>query len=143
MGTPIGEISILADQESILAIRMGFGLENPNELTRSCHDQLKEYFLGHRQKFDLPLSFNGTSFQKLVWEELIRVKFGSTLSYSEIAKNIGRPKAQRAVGAANHVNNLPIIVPCHRIVGKNGALVGYALGLDKKAWLLEHEQKCQ
>ena len=101
--------------------------------------QLKEYFSGTRKDFDLPLHLMGTEFQKLVWRQLCQVPFGKTASYKEIAEKIGRPKAMRAVGQANHRNPIPIIIPCHRIIGANGHLVGFGAGLDKKRFLLSHE----
>ena len=101
--------------------------------------QLKEYFSGARKDFDLPLHLIGTEFQKLVWRQLCQVPFGKTASYKEIAEKIGKPKAMRAVGQANHRNPIPIIIPCHRIIGANGHLVGYGGGLDKKRFLLSHE----
>jgi methylated-DNA-[protein]-cysteine S-methyltransferase len=102
--------------------------------------QLKEYFSGARKDFDLPLHLIGTEFQKLVWRQLCQVPFGQTASYKEIAKKIGRPKGMRAVGQANHRNPIPIIIPCHRIIGANGHLVGFGGGLDKKRFLLSHEE---
>lgn len=101
--------------------------------------QLSEYFAGERKAFDLPLEFRGTDFQKKVWNELIKIPFGQTKNYGEIAAVIGRPKASRAVGAACGRNNIIIVVPCHRVIGKNGKLTGFACGLDIKAKLLEHE----
>lgn len=139
--TPIGTLSIEASESKVFAIKFQPGLERPNLVTNICKKQLTEYFDGQRQDFDIPLDFRGTEFQKLVWEELLRVRFSETTSYSDIATRIGRPNAQRAVGGANHHNPLPIIVPCHRVVGKRNSLVGYAFGLECKAWLLNHEKK--
>lgn len=144
LNTPIGELCIEADDKEVLAIRLGAcDHQKHNAVTKACSKQLEEYFLGIRRNFDLPLALKGTQFQKMVWMELTKVQFATTSTYSEIAQRIGCPKAQRAVGSANHVNNFPIVVPCHRIVGKNRKLVGYALGLDKKAWLLSHESFVQ
>ncbi len=101
--------------------------------------QLGEYFAGERTDFDLPLAARGTAFQQKVWDALRRIAYGTTRSYGQIADEIGAPGAARAVGAANHDNPLAIIVPCHRVVGANGSLVGYAGGLDQKRTLLELE----
>lgn len=101
--------------------------------------QLKEYFKGQRNVFDLPLQMKGTQFQQEVWQALQEIPYGETRTYSDIAVAIGRPKATRAVGMANHCNPLAIIVPCHRVIGKNGSLTGYAGGLEKKQALLALE----
>lgn len=140
INTPIGTLAVHADESAILSIQYGMQNGNSNYVTEMCITQLKEYFAGSRKVFDLPLAVVGTQFQKMVWQELVRVPFAETCSYSQIAERIGRPKAQRAVGAANHVNKFPIVIPCHRIIGKGKDLAGYALGLDKKAWLLSHEK---
>lgn len=144
--SPIGELCIEASEEALLSVGVGgaVGQEiRPNDVTKACSKQLFGYFMGSRRKFDLPLKLAGTNFQKAVWGELLKVEFGQTCSYSEIAEKIGRPKAQRAVGAANHVNRFPIVIPCHRIIGKDRSLTGYAQGLDIKAWLLAHEKEIQ
>lgn len=104
-------------------------------------DQLRAYFYGSQESFDLPLAPRGTSFQLDVWNALRSIPNGETTSYADIARKIGRPKAVRAVGAANGRNPLPIVIPCHRVIGKNGKLVGYAGGLTIKASLLAHERK--
>ena len=101
--------------------------------------QLREYFAGSRQKFDLPLDFRGTDFQRAVWSTLLKIPFGETRSYSDIATAIGKPAAVRAVGAANGRNPISLIAPCHRVIGMSGALTGFGGGLDAKAWLLAHE----
>ncbi len=103
--------------------------------------QLKEYFAGTRQEFDLQLELSGTDFQKDVWLALAKIPFGQTISYGEMAKRVNRPKASRAVGAANGANNLPIILPCHRVIGANKTLTGFGGGLPTKEFLLRHEQK--
>lgn len=102
--------------------------------------QLREYFDGGRRAFDLAVDLRGTSFQLRVWRALTGIPYGETRSYGEIARAVGFPKAARAVGAANHVNPVSIVVPCHRVVGANGELVGYGGGLDRKRWLLALEQ---
>lgn len=103
--------------------------------------QLHEYFAGERTAFDVPLDPDGTGFQKLVWQALEQIPYGVTRSYGELAKAIGRPAASRAVGMANSRNPISIIVPCHRVIGANGSLTGYAGGMRVKQWLLEHEQR--
>ena len=108
-------------------------------LLRAARTQLLEYLSGARRAFDLPLDPAGTAFQRSVWEALRAIPYGQTRTYGEIAAVVGRPKAVRAVGQANHVNPLPIFSPCHRVVGKNGALTGYAGGLDLKGALLALE----
>lgn len=110
------------------------------ELIKEAYRQLTEYLSGKRKEFNLPLLLKGTSFQKQVWEELMNIPFGETRSYKQIAEAIGNPKAVRAVGMANNKNPLLIVVPCHRVIGANGKLVGYAVGLDKKEFLLKLEK---
>lgn len=112
-------------------------VEQPHIL--HCAAQLDEYFAGKRTTFDVTLATQGTAFQQAVWQALCAVPFGKTHSYSDIANALDNPKAVRAVGAANGKNPISIIVPCHRIIGANGKLTGYAGGLDRKQWLLEHE----
>lgn len=102
--------------------------------------QLDEYFAGTRQEFDLPLTAEGTAFQKQVWEALRGIPFGVTKTYGQLATQIGNPKAMRAVGLANGQNPISIIVPCHRVIGASGSLTGYGGGLKAKRWLLDHEQ---
>jgi methylated-DNA-[protein]-cysteine S-methyltransferase len=101
--------------------------------------QLNEYFGGSRTTFDLPLEPSGTDFQLNVWELLRKIPYGVTTSYGELARRLGDPKASRAVGAANGANPIPIIVPCHRVVGSKGELTGFGGGIERKRWLLEHE----
>ncbi len=107
---------------------------------QQAQGELSEYFAGDRQQFDVPLDPVGTKFQLAAWLELRRIPFGSTISYGEQARRLGDVRKSRAVGAANGRNPISIIVPCHRVVGSNGKLVGFAAGLDAKAWLLHHEQ---
>ncbi len=104
-------------------------------------EQLQEYFKGERKCFQIPVEFEGTEFQKISWNELTKIPYGETISYKEQAISMGREKSVRAVGAANGKNKLSIIIPCHRVIGSNGKLTGYAGGIDRKAWLLEHERK--
>jgi methylated-DNA-[protein]-cysteine S-methyltransferase len=102
--------------------------------------QLEEYFAGTRQVFEVDLAFEGTPFQVEVWEALCEIPYGETVSYAALAEVVGRPAAVRAVGAANGRNPISIIAPCHRVIGANGSLTGYGWGVDRKAWLLDHER---
>lgn len=104
-----------------------------------CRQQLSEYFEGKRTEFDLPLAADGSEFQHQVWQSLLRIPFGETRTYGQLAAELGVPNASRAVGRANATNPIGIIVPCHRVIGSNGTLTGYAGGLPTKQWLLEHE----
>jgi len=111
------------------------------DIFNETQKQLIEYFAHQRQCFDLPINPHGTDFQKQVWQRLPHIPFGKTISYGELAQQIGQPGAARAVGAANGRNPLSIIVPCHRVIARNGKLTGYAGGLDQKQWLLAHEAR--
>jgi methylated-DNA-[protein]-cysteine S-methyltransferase len=115
------------------------GRGGTNDLLNRVEAQLNEYFAGSRTTFDLPLEPTGTDFQLSVWELLRRIPYGVTTSYGELARRLGDPKASRAVGAANGANPIPIIVPCHRVVGSKGELTGFGGGIERKRWLLEHE----
>ena len=108
-------------------------------ILKKCQKQLDEYFSGKRQKFSLELQLEGTAFQKKVWEQLQKIPFGETASYRDIAVAVGNEKAVRAVGGANGKNNIAIIIPCHRVIGADGGLVGFGGGLWRKVWLLNHE----
>lgn len=148
LDTPIGEL-LLAGEEGALSM-IGFPkgsmrrepeadwIFNEKPLANACI-QLNEYFAGRRKEFDLPLKLNGTEFQVSVLEALQDIPYGKTTSYGEIAKRIGRPKAVRAVGAANGRNPIPIVVPCHRVIGSTGDLTGFGGGLDTKEALLRLE----
>lgn len=103
-------------------------------------NQLCDYFAGERSTFDLKVRPQGTEFQRAVWSELQQIPYGETASYGEIAARLGKPQASRAVGAANGQNPVPIVIPCHRVVGANGQMTGFGLGIDRKVWLLDHEQ---
>jgi methylated-DNA-[protein]-cysteine S-methyltransferase len=107
----------------------------------ACLAQLDDYFRGERREFSIPVDPDGTDFQKAVWRQLLTIPYGQTVSYLEIARQIGYEKAVRAVGAANGQNPIVIIVPCHRVIGRNGQLTGYGGGLWRKAWLLNHEKR--
>lgn len=111
------------------------------QIHNTIYDQFNEYFTGYRTEFNLPINAEGTSFQIEVWQELQKIPYGEAKSYGEIAARINRKGAARAVGAAAHKNPLAIVIPCHRVVGKNGQLVGYAGGIQRKKWLLNHEKK--
>ncbi len=147
--TRIGRISIIENGMAITRICFANKIElnnelnieaNETELLRETIKQLEEFFEGKRNCFDLPLEPKGTEFQKKVWDALQKIPFGETRSYGEIAKTIGNEKASRAVGMANNKNPIPIIIPCHRVIGANGKLVGYAGGLDIKEKLLKIEK---
>ena len=108
---------------------------------RKAAQELSEYFAGNRKEFDIPLNPKGTDFQKSVWNALCTIPYGKTMSYGQVAAQIGNPKASRAVGMANNKNPIPILIPCHRVIGANGKLVGYGGGIWMKQKLLELEQK--
>jgi len=114
--------------------------DEPNDISQKACKQIKEYFEGKRKKFDLKMYFEGTEFQKKVWNELCNIPFGETISYKELAIRIDNPKACRAVGGANNKNPIGIVVPCHRVIGSTGNLVGYAGGIDLKKRLLDFEK---
>lgn len=142
--TPIGKIYIAEENNKIIEINLdskknNYEIKNTKILSLA-EKQLLEYFEGKRKKFDLPLKLKGTPFQEKVWNELLKIPYGETRTYGEIAKNIENPKAARAVGMANHNNPISIVVPCHRVIGVNNKLVGYGLGIDKKQYLLELEK---
>jgi methylated-DNA-[protein]-cysteine S-methyltransferase len=111
------------------------------EANRVFIQQIEEYFQGRRTSFDFPLDLSGTDFQVAVWRELLQIPYGQTRTYGEIAKKLGKPRAARAVGMANHDNRIPIVVPCHRVVGHDGSLTGYAGGLRMKQQLLNIETR--
>jgi methylated-DNA-[protein]-cysteine S-methyltransferase len=140
----IGLLEITGTQKEILSVnfvkKKGQGETTFSPALKTCLRQLDEYFRGKRQKFSVRLRLGGTAFQNRVWRELLKVGFGKTASYRDIAKAAGRPRAVRAVGNTNRLNPVGIIVPCHRIIGSDGKLVGYGGGLWRKKWLLEHEQ---
>jgi methylated-DNA-[protein]-cysteine S-methyltransferase len=142
MNTPIGTLVIKATAQGISWVDF-IETEEPevkhNEITSRCKQQLQEYFDGKRKSFDLPLDQQGTNFQKSIWDCLSRIPFGQAVSYRDIADMVNNRKAVRAVGAANGKNPIAIIVPCHRVIGTDRTLTGYAGGLRRKAWLLKHE----
>lgn len=144
--TEIGKIYIVENGTAITHLYFNECLlldnfeEKETELIKKAYKQLNEYLLGERKDFDLPLLPEGTDFQQKVWKALREIPFGETKSYGEIAKNIGNPKAARAVGMANNKNPIPIFIPCHRVIGSNGKLVGYAGGIKIKEHLLTIEK---
>lgn len=142
LDTPLGEMYLEGDDRYITALRFGKADgDNPSPVLCMAKTQLEEYFSGSRTAFDLPLQPQGTEFQRTVWQALCEIPYGETATYGEIAAKISNPKACRAVGMANNRNPIAIIIPCHRVVGANGTLTGYAGGLDKKEFLLKLEDK--
>lgn len=141
--TPIGLLKLLASDSGVSEVTFCEYKSNPilrNNITEDCKQQLNEYFIGNRKKFDLPLDAQGSKFQKSVWLCLSTIPYGELLSYGDVANMVNNPKASQAVGGANGKNPISIIVPCHRVIGANGRLTGYAGGLDRKLWLLKHEK---
>lgn len=141
LATQIGNIVIHATDNGICAVLFRDIEQDtkPNIHTEQCKAQLAEYFNGQRTVFSLSLDTTGTQFQQQVWQALGTIAFGTSKSYGQIAQQLNNPKAVRAVGAANGKNPVSIIVPCHRVIGANGSLTGYAGGLERKKWLLKHE----
>ncbi|GAA0737562.1 methylated-DNA--[protein]-cysteine S-methyltransferase [Gaetbulibacter jejuensis] len=141
--TPLGYTKITGNNDGIASVTVLNSEEQISDIIpeslEDCVYQLNEYFEGKRQVFDLNLNPQGTDFQKTVWEALLTIPYGKTMSYLELSKQLGDVKAIRAVANANGKNPLWIIVPCHRIIGTDGSLTGYAGGLHRKQWLLEHE----
>lgn len=149
--TPVGRLTLVGSDAGLAAIlwqndppgRVRLSLEREDDrhpTLVAAEQQLREYFAGARTTFDVPLDMSGTDFQRQVWKALLRIPYGETRSYQEIAAELGRPTAARAVGAANGRNPLSIVAPCHRVVGASGALTGFAGGLDVKARLLALER---
>ncbi|MCH7862983.1 methylated-DNA--[protein]-cysteine S-methyltransferase [Sphingomonas sp. NPDC092331] len=150
--SPVGALTLVASAKGLVAILWENDSPDRVKLGEATSDaghpvliaaetQLREYFAGTRTRFDLPLDFRGTEFQKSVWAELLAIPFGETRSYGEIAAKLGRPKASRAVGAANGRNPISIVAPCHRVIGSTGKLTGFAGGLDAKEYLLALERR--
>lgn len=143
INTPLGIAKIAGDELGIAAVSVLNTNESVSTLIPDCLQdcvyQLQEYFQGERETFSLKLNPEGTGFQKKVWEELLTIPFGKTMSYLNLSKQLGDVKAIRAVANANGKNPLWIIVPCHRVIGSDGSMTGYAGGLHRKQWLLEHE----
>lgn len=154
MPSPVGELTIGATERGVRfvlwegetrTLDTGTGDEGDADRVAAILDaarvQLEEYFRGERTTFDLPLDPIGTPFQQSAWQVLRTIPYGSTMSYGEQARSLGDPNKARAVGAANGRNPISIIVPCHRVVGANGSLTGFAGGIESKAWLLDHERR--
>lgn len=143
INTPLGYTKISGNQDGITSVTILDTEETPTdvipEVLEDCAYQLHEYFEGKRQQFNLQLNPEGTEFQKTVWKQLATIPYGTTTSYLELSKQLGDIKAIRAVANANGKNPIWIIVPCHRVIGSDGSLTGYAGGLHRKQWLLEHE----
>jgi methylated-DNA-[protein]-cysteine S-methyltransferase len=140
----LGVLKIQCSDTAIVLIHFvnDVGIENDQHaLLDKCIEQLEEYFTGKRKDFELPLNQPGSSFQQNVWSHLLKIPFGKTISYLHLAKQIGNVKAIRAIAATNGKNNIAIVVPCHRVIGSDAKLVGYAGGLHRKKWLLDHEAK--
>jgi methylated-DNA-[protein]-cysteine S-methyltransferase len=148
--SPLGRLLLSTDGEALTGIYMHLP-DGPapemkdwvcdagaGALPQTAH-QLEEYFGGKRRDFDLPMRLAGTEFQRRVWQHLTDIRYGQTMSYGELARRVGNPKASRAVGLANGRNPIPILVPCHRVIGADGSLTGYGGGLERKRWLLAHE----
>jgi len=142
--SPIGPLEVAGTSEGIVSV--GFvkrRLSNDRNLPQCIREgirQLDEYFKGIRKSFSLKLLLQGTPFQKIVWQGLKRIPYAKTVSYGDVARAIGHPRAYRAVGGANNKNPMAIVIPCHRVIGSDGKLVGYGSGLWRKEWLLKHEK---
>ncbi len=144
--TPIGAILVAGDENAIVEIHFAGAEPKPDwtrddAALREAANQLRAYFAGERQTFDLPLSPRGTQFQQSVWSALQQISYGETTTYSAIAYRIGKPAAVRAVGAANGANPIPIVIPCHRVIGASGAMTGFGGGIDVKRKLLGLEAR--
>jgi len=148
MDSPIGPLTLVAVDGALTGVYMNEQRHLPKLPTECEHDdgglvhvveQLSAYFDGTLTNFDLPIELHGTDFQRRVWSALREIPYGETISYGELARWVGNPKASRAVGLANGRNPVSIVVPCHRVIGADGSLTGYGGGLERKVWLLEHE----
>lgn len=151
MNSPVGELTVITSSQGLHAILWDNDCSDKiiSALNRSAHEkimvatkkQLDEYFQGKRKKFDLPLVIKGTDFQMQVWKELLNIPYAQTISYGEQAEKVGNKNKARAVGMANGCNPISIVIPCHRVIGSNGDLVGFGGGIEKKKYLLALEQK--
>jgi len=148
MKSPVGKLLLVSDESGLRALQFAEGRTPPRVEAEWKHDgkllqepmrQLRAFFAGELQRFDLPLAPQGTEFQRRVWDALLEIPFGETMSYGELARRLGNPTASRAVGLANGSNPIAIIIPCHRVIGSNGKLTGYGGGLHNKRWLLDFE----
>lgn len=142
--SPLGPITLQSDGRRLTVLDFGI-MEHTNfttlDIFKETASQLDEYFAGARKEFTIPLHTQGTAFQQKVWDALLTIEYGKTCSYEDIAHKVGSPKACRAVGMANNRNSIAILIPCHRVIGKSGSLVGYGGGLDIKVALLKLEQR--
>jgi O-6-methylguanine DNA methyltransferase len=154
LDTPIGPLAVAVTERGVAAISFdepgfrladslprGAALVEDAAATRAVADELAAYFAGEISRFATPADLRGTDFQESVWRALLAIPYGGTVSYGELARGLGKPGAARAVGLANNRNRIGILVPCHRVVGSDGALVGYAGGLERKRWLIAHERR--
>lgn len=143
--SPVGKIAVFAENEKIVRISLNAEGKTDGVITEKvlykAEEQLSEYFSGKREAFEADFELSGTAFQIMIWRELEKIPFGETRTYGEIAAAIGKPKASRAVGSACNKNPVAIMIPCHRVIGANGKITGYAAGTDIKEWLLNHEAK--
>ena len=143
--TPLGRITLASDGQALTHLVFGAtdlaGTNKPTSLTNRASTEILEYLAGKRTKFDIPLNPQGSDFQRSVWNALLTIPYGQTRTYGEVAAMIGNPRSGRAVGGANNKNPIPLIIPCHRVIGVNGNLVGYAAGLHIKRFLLDLEAK--
>lgn len=138
----IGNLMLISENEKLVEIKFVYDenlIEPKTEILKETKKQLDEYFNGERKNFSIPFEIKTTEFMSKVYRALIQIPYGTTVTYKDIAKTVGNEKAVRAVGMANHKNRIPIIIPCHRVIGKNGKLVGFAGGIDLKQKLLELE----
>jgi methylated-DNA-[protein]-cysteine S-methyltransferase len=145
MNTPLGPMTVASTSRGLSLVHFGFDVPEEGVLDERVNQpalsQLQEYFEGRRIRFDISLDLEGTPFQKSVWSELLAIPYGETRSYGDIARKLGKPGAARAVGMANHENPIAVIVPCHRVVGQDGSLTGYAGGVHLKQKLLTLERQ--
>jgi len=147
--SPVGDLLLTCSQEHLVALRYDSTSNQPpisntpHPLLQECSLQLSQYFGGTRTAFDLPLLQKGTGFQQAVWRLLSSIPYGTTISYTQLSRQFGDVKAIRAIASANGKNDLPIIIPCHRVIGANRSLTGYSGGLGRKKWLLNHESGAQ
>ena len=152
VASPIGELLLVSEGDHLVGLYVaGHGKARPIEpswaeagagdsVLHRAAQEVGEYFAGERRSFDVPVRLGGSAFQASVWRALVDIPFGETISYGELARRVGRPKAVRAAGSANGRNPVSLIVPCHRVIASDGTLGGYGWGLDRKRWLLAHEQ---
>ncbi len=143
ISSPVGNLYLESDGEFLTALEFtnaSENFDNADEILRLCQKELSEYFSGTLKNFSVPVKHLGTEFQVTVYAALMEIPYGETTTYKALAEKINRPRACRAVGQANHNNNVSIIVPCHRVVGAGGKLVGYGGGVERKEWLINHER---